>query len=294
MTRRTGRYGNKEIIKLLLKTGIDANAKDRLGWTAVMAAVVHGKKEVVKLLVEDDRVDLNLPQNFASYNRTPLFQAAWYGKKDMVQLLLSSNRIDTNARDWNGYAPLIFAAQERTHRKETVQLLLGDDRVDPNARDTEGRTALSHAAESGSREVIGLLLDDDRVDPNIVRKTGNAPLTWAIRRDCYTYVFVEVFLKSKRVDPNISTPLWKAVSRNWPKIVEQLLGCDRINPNLRGENGRTPLSEAAGTGNFGSVKRLLDDDRVDPNAKDSDGKAPLPRAEENGHEDIAELLRRRL
>ncbi len=57
-----------------------------------------------------------------------------------------------------------------------------------------------------------------------------------------------------------------------------------------GEGGNTPLHGAALTGQVAMAKWLLDHD-VNPYAEDYEGKTPLERAEDNGHEDVAALLR---
>ena len=46
------RYGHLEIINLLLENGADINARDDCGNTAVMAAAAFGKSEIVKFLIE--------------------------------------------------------------------------------------------------------------------------------------------------------------------------------------------------------------------------------------------------
>ena len=52
------KYGRKDVVKLLLENSegnIDFNARDNYGWTAFYYACKHGYKDVVKLLVQHSK-----------------------------------------------------------------------------------------------------------------------------------------------------------------------------------------------------------------------------------------------
>ncbi|KAK4232662.1 ankyrin repeat-containing domain protein, partial [Achaetomium macrosporum] len=71
-----------------------------------------------------------------------------------------------------------------------------------------------------------------------------------------------------------------------------LLGTGKVDVNATDNNGRTPLSWAAGNGHEAVVKLLLGTGKVDVNAKDKVyGLTPLSWAAERGHEAVVKLLR---
>ncbi|TQV97341.1 ankyrin repeats (3 copies) domain-containing protein [Cordyceps javanica] len=63
----------------------DVNAKDRLGWTPLMHAVVHGAEDKVELLLATGTADIQSRDN---YGRTPLSQARSRGYMSIARLLL--------------------------------------------------------------------------------------------------------------------------------------------------------------------------------------------------------------
>ena len=56
-------------IKKMIATGIDVNFQDKDGWTALMYACVHGNEEMVKVLLEQENINVNLQDR---YDRTAL------------------------------------------------------------------------------------------------------------------------------------------------------------------------------------------------------------------------------
>jgi ankyrin repeat protein len=106
---------------------------------------------------------------------------------------------------------------------------------------------------------------------------------------------VKLFLESGKVDPNVKgkngrTALWLAVTNGNEKIVKLFLESGKVDPNVKGKNGRTALWLAVTNGNEKIVKLFLESGKVDPNVLDNDGNTVLALAVKNGNEKIVEML----
>ncbi len=79
------RTDNKELVKKMLKSGVDPTADDDY---AIKWAAIKGRTEVVRLLLSDERVDPAADDNYA------IRMAAYYGHTEVVELLLGDSRVD--------------------------------------------------------------------------------------------------------------------------------------------------------------------------------------------------------
>lgn len=94
--------GPSQAIKILIAAGADLNAKDIRGYTALMWAVSNGNDEAVELLIAAD-ADLNAKNNDGY---TPLMLAAWNGKIRTIEPLIAAGANETlqNEKDCNNTA----------------------------------------------------------------------------------------------------------------------------------------------------------------------------------------------
>lgn len=143
------RNGNLEAVRLLLKKGVDVNATNILGFSALEVASSNGHLRVVRLLL-DEGAEINAK---SSMGTTPLIGASYNGHLEVVKLLLNRGA-DINAKDRLGETALMNACGEG--RVKVVKLLL-DKGAEINAKDRLGNTALRAASYKDHAEIVEFL-----------------------------------------------------------------------------------------------------------------------------------------
>jgi len=123
------------------------------GWTPLMIAAAEGHAETVSALVEAG-VDVNATN---ALGRTALMFASAYGFLAIVQDLLG-HRADPNIvpRDSTGWTALNAAAHNG--HIDVIRALL-DHKADLSIKDRQGQTALAWAAAQGKEELAQALRD---------------------------------------------------------------------------------------------------------------------------------------
>ena len=99
------RKGNRENVELFLGAGIDIDARDRDGRTALMIASERGKLKIAELLIRKG-ADVN-GKDIGGY--TALMYVAYEGDLEIAKLLIR-NKADVRARDKDGWTALMFAS----------------------------------------------------------------------------------------------------------------------------------------------------------------------------------------
>ena len=79
---------HKNIVELLLENGADCYKVDDKGHNILMNACRHSKIEIIKLLIEKMKENINLKN---SYGDTALMISSFWGKADAIKLLLNNN-----------------------------------------------------------------------------------------------------------------------------------------------------------------------------------------------------------
>jgi len=121
--------------------------------TQLVCSVVKGHEGVVKLLLERQGVDPNLPDG----GQTPLGWAVLHGHDVVVKLFLGREDVHPNCPD-SSDRTLLGCAAIRGH-EGVVKLLLEHEGVDPDRLDKQGGTLLeySYATRRGHRGALRLL-----------------------------------------------------------------------------------------------------------------------------------------
>ena len=288
----------------------------------------------------------------------PLCSAVKAGRPDIVRLLLSSAHTDVNrSDDSEGFAPLHFAVRQDEKALELMDILLTDPRIDVNRRHAGGRSALFSAVRQGELPVVQRLLARTKIDldeatvldgmigsqdqamfdllaaslggpprapeqltmllcealhyENYFLATlvlaapeldlnadykGRPPLVWAVSSDC----LVRDLASDPRVDPNRKgkdgrTAISQAVEGDkWSSLLFLLFNRDQpranVNVNLRHSNGRTALHMAATRDDVRRLRLLLTFPGVEVNARNDKGETPLHSAYRRP-QNVRELLK---
>jgi len=306
-----GRSGNEEIVKLLFATG-----KEKIFPGALSIPAKNGFTELVKLLLDTEKVDVNFKD---PGGRTPLSWAAHAGSEAVVKLLLETHGVEIDVRDSDGQSPLWCAAS--TGSEAVVKLLLETGRVDPDSKDRFGETPLLKAAYRNSAPVVKMLLETGKVDVN-QGSTSGAPIFYALIHN-QSEEIVEMLLETGRVYINTKdydgmTPVgrlcrecrceWKLAKYPkkhlleevdflcWhEKMVKRLLETGKADLDSRDNEGYTPLDLAVALRAPRMAKLLLETGKVSVDAKNEYGNTALFRAisdsnKNNSNEAIIKVL----
>ncbi len=190
----------------------------------------------------------NIVQKKNNQGCTALHIAAKKGYVDLVKLILS-NGANINAKDSEGYTPLLLAE----NHLEVVELLLANN-ADINASQNWGWTILLSAAKWDNTELARIVLAN-KPDLNIRNSDGNTPLHLASFDVMKLLLDAGAEINSKNNDGR--TPLHEAVS-SWSSKTEEvkLLIARNADINAKDNSGETPLSSAIGAENDEMVQLL--------------------------------------
>ena len=154
--------------------------------TGFCHAVFRKNFEIVELLLQDPRIDVNTTDNNGEL--TPFHWACENGYLRNIQAFIKhakTRHIEVNARDENGQTPFMFACSNGYDM--AVYLMLENIEtlgIDVNAQDNRGRTALIWATIRNAPRCVDLLLNNYEklnIDPNHVDENGMSALMYACK-----------------------------------------------------------------------------------------------------------------
>ncbi len=170
-------HGRLDELQAALDAGLDVNAADGGGWTALLTAVRAPQKDAALLLLQSGAdVHAARPGGFGALHL--LMQSA---REDGLQpahldiaALLLDGGIDPNQQAGKGKQSAVRNAAA-LGMAPLLQLLIGSGRADINQRDKAKATPLYAAADGGALLCVQLLLDTG-ADVSIADRYGRTPL----------------------------------------------------------------------------------------------------------------------
>jgi len=150
-----------DTVRFLLSLGVDVNAKDEDGWTALLLAAERedDRSSVVRTLV-DRGADVNAKcacPRYESGGWTALMLASRRGHDEIVRILVAKHA-DVNMKNNLGQTSLALAATAIEDNVDVVRTLL-DAGANGDAQDIRQRTPLMEAAQWGHVKVVRTLLE---------------------------------------------------------------------------------------------------------------------------------------
>ena len=226
-----------EVVRLLLKQGMDIDIVDNNGVTPLYFASLKGYLKVVRFLVRKGAEMDKTKNNGCS----SLYAAAGKGYLPIVQYLVEHGA-DKDKADENDITPL-HAAVQNGHLE--VLRFLVEQGADKDKFDDYGYSPLFTAAHNGHLAMVHILVEHgankDKADEN-----GISPLCAAAANghlDVVRYL-VEQGADKDKADNNDWTPLYFATSMGHAKVVSYLISSG-ASLTERNSYGTLPIDVAA-------------------------------------------------
>ena len=199
------------------------------GRNALHLAAAEGHPAIVKLLLEDGRIDVNAIDNMGE---TALFQALsrwkYYGFQfprenyvEVIKLLFKAPDIRPDIRPFNGMTSIHVVIPIDNADVSMLDMLLKDGRIDPTIQNAYDGEPIHWAVFIGNLAAVDRLLKDNRVVPTSKRmRDGKSPLEIAYARRNRPVAFR--LLEETRVMETITPEI-----RDWldltPANIEQMI-----------------------------------------------------------------------
>jgi ankyrin repeat protein len=132
-------YSNPLIIKALINAGADINKANAAGETPLMISAMHGNE--LTPFLSTPGIEVNAKDSRGS---TALMHAIKKFNCEAAKELIACPGIDVNAKDTNGKTALMLCAEKDSPRN--MEHLLAHPSIDVNAQDINGYTALMLSA----------------------------------------------------------------------------------------------------------------------------------------------------
>lgn len=267
--------------ELLNNQEIDVNLGEKV---PIQLAIRNESIPIVKLLLDSHRIDIS---KLDEDGNTLLHLAMFNNKSDILRLLLNDNRIiaQLNIKNADGNTPLHLAARNKT--PEFVSAIFEflsqhqDIQVDINARNNNQDTSLHLAAKDGVSASISILISHANVDVNAKDELEQTPLHLAARK-CNFKQMKELFnspqIKINQQDMLGNTPLHIAMTNPTADGINLLIEQPNLEFNIKNKKGESPLHLAAKSFHPEFLKSFLINNNIDYFILDNNGQSCFHKA----------------
>ena len=166
--------GNLELVKYLVEKGIDINAKDNDGETALFKS--YENFDISKYLIEKG-LDINAKNDEGN---NPLLISCMCPYIATVEFLIKECKADIDVRDNDGNTPLHLVFECEYPEIEIIEFLL-DNGANINAKNNRGENVLRYACEHYGIEDIIKFLIEKGADINMKDNIGRSALEAACK-----------------------------------------------------------------------------------------------------------------
>lgn len=170
-------HSDISVIRALLDDGgIDVNAQNCYGCTALYYACYNNRYDVAKLLVENGACNLENNEH-----DNPLLWAISDGQTEVIEAILKSKVNNINILDENGNNALYHACYDNRYAIAKMLFDYGIMHVPNNNQ----YTPLMHAAINGYYDIAALILKNKIDNVNVRDSNGNTALYYAYEKNEY-------------------------------------------------------------------------------------------------------------
>ena len=272
---------------VLASTGVDVNAFDHDGYSALMIAVDNGNHQIVELLLNHRDINVNAR---GCYQATCLHIAARSRQTAILLRLLEHKDVCVDAKDDRGRTPFWLACALGLDK--IVSIMLDRSLVDCNGKNDVSRTPLMIASKEGHEAVVKLLLEQKCIKVDAKDKWGETALTYGAWRGNNSIVraLISAGADVTVIDDFDETIMLYAISGHRNKTVHLLVNMPSVPLDTPNFCGITPLARAAARGNNDAVQMLIKTGNIDLDLPDDEGHEPLYKALQHGHAKVVEML----
>jgi len=284
-------YNNLDIVKILVKQGIDINMQNYYhSDTALHYAVKNNSIRVIGFLIANG-AKINLHNKSG---KTPVYEALCYCNTESVKIFEEHGaNIDVNMTDNYGETPIynavLFAAN--SNNNEIIQnFYMLYEKANIDVKNKDGITPVLNALMSYNIEAIGLLAKL-KADINIPDNDGMTPLHYAAKQHSRSTINMLISLGANinKCNNHNQTPIHIAAIKNNIETICALI-LHKADINIKDNDNNIPLFSAIEKGNTEAVDKLIMHDNKSIYTQNNNGETPLFIAAKNGHPMIVEKL----